>query len=241
MKNRIVMILVLALTFPIGLIFADDASFYFVDLVRFHVGANRTLIEEGQSPDRYAAIRAFDNDIATAWCVGPNEFSGATITASFRPTKVVTDSSHLFLAPGVFRSKSLYDANNRPKAYILRMTTKDNKTVTIKGEFEDNLCRDPGYAEDYEKPLEEFCKDRPRLSRSECEADYKNCNIKRKHGGGASIRLRPGCYKSFSLEIVSVYPGEKFHDTCISEIMLFNAITDWSEEGIAELGKHDNC
>jgi len=230
---------ILASLFLFSQLYSDTVDIRDVFISKLKVVSNKTLIEKGQPSDRYSPQKAFDGNKNTAWCVNKNDYKGAVIEASFNPIK----SSGIRIANGLFINRKLFYANNRVKDYKITFTTKDNQKIIKKGTFYDNSCGSSLYEYDLgdgSRTPEEICsgyvqnsdkmdcinyiKNNPKLVNA-CELDYYG-----KIGGGNRIEFSEQCFISIKLEILSVYPGNKYGDTCISEISLTT--------GVSQMGNH---
>jgi len=189
-----------------GLIFAygGGISEKFSLFTNSKVKASSILNEKGQSMSTYAPEKAFDNDPKTAWCEGKTDSGiGESIHADIEPTAL----SEIFFSPGIIANRNLYNLNNRIKDYELEIFTNNGKHIIQKGSFKDDFC---------ESEFNMDCKD------EKCFQERKSmCSWGDELFSGKNILIQNGeyvCVIGFTLKIISVYPGLKYNDTCISEI-----------------------
>jgi len=98
---------------------------------------------------------------------------------------------------GYGANSTLYEANNRVKDYRLIITAKSGRQKIFTGTFSDGQCT-------HEHPAS------PIMSKN-CFFEY---NL-----GGESIKFeKPLCIKKITLEVLSVYKGNKYNDTCLADI-----------------------
>lgn len=184
---------------------------YFILSEKIKASASSVLVEPGKSKTRYSAEKAMDGTKDTFWCEGKEDDGiGETITLSWKPTLI----EGFLVAHGVLLNRSYYELNNRIKDYEATVMFSTGRSKVIKGSFSDRSCQNV---------CESMRLDEKELK--QCEQKRKNECIFEKVGegymvGGEGIDGAYGCSTGIKIKILSVYPGKKFKDTCISEILL---------------------
>ncbi|MBL8018702.1 MAG: hypothetical protein JNM27_03475 [Leptospirales bacterium] len=172
---------------------ADMGRYAWLELKEISAKASATLLEEGKPEGFYGPMRAADRDPRTAWCVHDGPGESIEFTFSRTPAKSI------FVLGGVMVSKDLYYANNRVKDYELAITTTTGREIVHKGRLKDGACRaglhigeDPCFVSSYDGNMED-----------------------------TEIALNASlCIKKVRFRIVSIYPGSRYNDTCISEVFV---------------------
>lgn len=180
--------------------------------------ASSVLKEKGRPASFYAADKAIDGNQRSFWCEGrKDEGVGEWLELNFFPTYTKAIS----IAHGTIANRSLYHKNNRIKHYQLLVTLKDGRTLTLDGAFKDTSC---GPVDEEEA---KSCKD------DACVAKYKNACSKFRpkrysHAAGEQIMLKKAqCVVKVKLRIRSVYKGNKYNDTCVTEVGLLQPGADF--------------
>jgi hypothetical protein len=212
-----------------------------IRLQRKNIRASSVLVENGRPPSYYAAERALDGKINTAWCASQDD-PAPTFEVEFAPAPL--KAIHIFGGYGA--NIGLCRHNNRIKDYELTFILTSGKTVNVRGKLNDECETSFHMAyELYDNPpsIEEWCKN-PCYDKTCPEKDPKKVQecIRTQEmrgvqwvgsgGGGAGIvgRVSPPkgneeflCVKGIKLKVLSVYPGRGKKgtcDTCISEIVV---------------------
>ncbi len=207
---------------------SDEApDYFFVLSEKLKASASSVLVEPGKSKTYYSAEKAMDKRTDTFWCEGkPEDGVGESITLSWKPALI----DGILVGHGVLLNRKFYDLNNRIKEYEATFSYSNGRTKTVKGSFGGFSCQNK-------------C-DSLRLSGDEliqCEEENKNVCTFEYNGegyvGGELISGAYGCSTGVTIKILSVFPGKKFKDTCISEIVLQVPDPKWGEEKIASVAK----
>lgn len=213
-------------------LFSDSVDFLHVILKESKAGASSTLVEKDKPKEYYGADKAFDGSSGTAWCEGKSDDGiGEFIYSEFEPVEIYG----VAVLNGIGPYKHLYFKNNRVKDFKLTLFSPDGKTKTVTAQFKDNTCGQAlagGKLTD-----EEFCREQVtdhatnKNKYTKCMADKKNeCIIDDYDGGGERIMLEnPVTVNKIKLEILSVYKGSKYSDTCISEFRLVRLVESSGE------------
>jgi len=231
-----VMILLCIVTVSLQGVLGDAGDPELITLQRKSVKASSVLLEKGKPPSYYAAERALDGKVNTAWCASQDD-PGATIELEFAPAPLKT--VHVFGGYGA--NIGLCKHNNRIKDCELTFILTSGKTVTVRGKLYDPCETSFHMDKEFEGSMEEWCKN-PCHDKSCPEKDPKKiqeCIRTLERGevkwvgypqGGVSgvgeISTPNGellCVKGIKLKILSTYPGRGSKgtcDTCISEIVL---------------------
>jgi hypothetical protein len=232
----IVMIFLCIAALSLSDVFGDAGDPALITLQRKSVRASSVLVEKGKPPSHYAAERALDGKIGTAWCASQAD-PGATIEMEFAPAPLRT--VHVFGGYGA--NIGLCKHNNRIKDYELTFILTSGKTVTVKGKLNDPCETSFQIDKEFEGSMEEWCKN-PCCDKSCPEKDPKKIQecirtlergevkwVGYPQGGvdGVGEISTPGgeilCVKGLKLKILSVYPGRGSKgtcDTCVSEIVV---------------------
>jgi len=194
------------------------------------------LTEKNKPADYYGPDKAFDNDPGTAWCEGKKDDGiGEYIVVE----KDVEDMVGINILNGYGKYRHLYNSNNRIKGFRLTVYPMQGKEKVITGEFNDNLCGvylDGGKIES----IDQYCElknEENQNDKQKYNAGYKACVKEKKnecimdeYAGGQKILFKKAMnVKKVKLEILSVYKGEKYNDTCISEFKLMTYNMDFGE------------
>ncbi|MBP5403162.1 MAG: hypothetical protein J6Y36_08405 [Treponema sp.] len=155
----------------------------------------------------YASYNAHDIDYTTCWVEGKSDF-GKNEKIHFKlwdggdlvPAFRNHSITHLYLLNGFRRDEKTYYENNRIKKLRLTLNSKDSYEITLP---------DRPYAEvnDYNIAY---------------EADLLN-NYLTQNRTNTIYDV-----DSFDIEILEVYPGTKYNDTCISEIIILNVLQPYN-------------
>jgi len=161
------------------------------------------LIENNKSKDLYLPRKVFDDSIDTAWVEGgKGDGIGEFIILNIDYLKLVKS---ICIMPGFARNEYLFHANNRPKKLRMILFQSDGKSLDriqkAKSIEIKNVIKFTEIIFNLKDERKYQCFDVP---------DYSA--IYNKY---PSVRML--------LEIKSVYRGNKYHDTCISEIKLFDS------------------
>jgi hypothetical protein len=231
-----VMVLLCILAVSLQGVLGDAADPMLIPLLKKTVRASSVLVEKGKPPSYYAAEKALDGKIGTAWCASQDD-PGATIELEFAPAPLRT--VHVFGGYGA--NIGLCRHNNRIKDYELTFILTSGKTVTVRGKLDDQCESSFHLDKEFEGSMEEWCKN-PCYDKSCPEKDPKKIQecirtlergevkwVGYPQGGveGVGEISTPGeeilCVKGIKLKVVSVYPGRGKKgtcDTCVSEIVV---------------------
>lgn len=148
-------------------------------------------IKYEQHTCRYAPKRAFDQDTKTAWCEGAE---GNGENEILMVPLWARGANRIEIWAGYGKSKDAFEANNRPKKVRVYLLSADEAVVHQYGDLLTGIKVS---------------------ARREVTLDDKN--------GYQVIDFPdvPTDRKAFRLaavQILSVYPGKRYHDTCISEV-----------------------
>jgi len=222
------------------LCFADSVDFIHVRLKKSKCSASSSLIEKGKPADYYGPEKAFDGPDATAWCEGKDDAGiNEYITSKFQPTKIFG----IVILNGFGKYKNLYLSNNRVKDFTITLYQKNGSKKIITSSFRKNVC---GKNLDGGKTtIEGYCMyevldyKKNKKAYNKCIKKKQNeCIIDEYEGGGQTFFLKkPVIITKLKLEILSVYKGTKYNDTCIAEIRLLKLSGNLSEEGYYHLYK----
>lgn len=224
---------------------ADTVSWGVYELKKVSAKASSTLIEKGRPASFYAAHKAADNNHNTVWCEGKKgDGHGETLEVNFQPTLAY----NLRIQHGVTKDKTLYNENNRIKDYELLLYTSTGKKIKKSGRFMDTACNktDVEIATDCSlkrkqklKYINDSVSNRQnnlvntienKVRKEIAEEDYIACMAKRQdtcltwqdNNAGENIKLDTAtCLTGVKLTIKSVYPGNKYNDTCVTEIGVY--------------------
>jgi hypothetical protein len=194
--------------------------------------ASSVLKEKGKPADYYGPDKAFDDDSGTAWCEGKSDDGiGESVTISTEPVKIYG----VTVLNGYGKYKDLYMQNNGVKDFRLTFYPPSGKEKFVTGTFGKDLC---GQALAGGKlTIEQFCEESADEYKGydKCiAAKNDECIIHDYDGGGQKVLLKtPMTVNKIKLEILSVYKGQKFSDTCIAGFILLN----YSE---GDFGSYDN-
>ena len=200
---------------------ADMVDFSEITLTNPGYGASSVLKEKNKPDDYYGPGKAFDGDSATSWCEGRNgDGIGEYITLTMDPVKIYG----LAVLNGFGKVRHLYYQNNRVKDFRLTLYPVSGKEKVITGTFGKDLCgRELAGGK---LTIEEFCSDYSEEYQSydKCLALKKDeCIMNDYDRGGQRILLKkPMTVKKIRLDILSVYKGKKYSDTCIAGIMVLD-------------------
>lgn len=207
-----------------AVLFADSTDAVYIVLSQVKAADSSHLQEKGRPESFYAANKAFDGNLNTAWCEGKKDDGQEEwISAEFQPVK----AGGLMILNGYASNRELYFKNNRVKDYELKVVDHKNQEFVLKGRLKDNTC---GMSSAGGKMTpEEICEDqfpKDRQKQKKCVAEVKNeCIMDEYQGGGEEIRFGESkCIKKITLEIKSVYKGRQFSDTCIADIRIRNSL-----------------
>ncbi|MCR5614063.1 NADase-type glycan-binding domain-containing protein [Treponema sp.] len=149
----------------------------------------------------YKAVNAHDGDYASCWVEGASDFGKSQKLkfelwqgGSLVPPFRNHSITHLYILNGFRRDEKTYYENNRIKKLRLTLNSKDSYEITLP---------DRPYAEvnDYNIAY---------------EADLLNNYLTQSRTNTIYD------VDSFDIEILEVYPGTKYNDTCISEVIILN-------------------
>lgn len=182
---------------------ADVADHHLVSLAKQGARASSTLREKGRAASYYAADKAVDGNLKTAWCADAkgDSIKGESLTLEFKPRA----ADGLIFFSGIGASGKLFRANNRITKATLAVTDNNNDEAVYTYEGDGGGCydaRDPAAAEDSK-------------GKSPCFFDV--------YGEAGSPRVgfsKYTCVKKVVLTILAVARGSVYDDTCISEIAL---------------------
>lgn len=199
--------------FP-AIVYPDSGLFERLQLRKKVVRASSVLIEKGKPDDFYAPEKALDGSKDSAWCAaGKSGGIGEWIEINFEPTQSQEHSGpseareDIFVLPGITRNRQLHFQNNRIKDYRVELVFSTGRMEKISGRFEDNVCAKNSHCKILGSRAPDF----------DTRRCLENCNS---DGFAVPIKgRRLNHLQSIRLTILSVYPGSRFRDTCISEII----------------------
>ncbi len=204
-------------------LYSDSVDLGHIVLKLSKTSASSTLIEKDKYETYYDADKAFDKKSGTAWCEGKSDDGiGESVTAEFEPVKIYGISA----LNGIGPTRTIYFKNNRIKDVMFTLYLEDGKIKTVKATFKDNSCsRDLAGGK---MDVESFCQEKVpdfetnKKSFDKCIRDKNDeCYYSDYDGGGQRFLLKtPIVVKKIKMEILSVYPGSKFKDTCVADINL---------------------
>jgi len=203
------------------LLYADMLDFIKIKLENAKYSASSTLKEKGKPDNYYGPDKAFDNDSGTSWCEGKSDDGiGESITITTSPVEIVG----VTVLNGYGKYKHLYMQNNRIKDFRMTFYPPSGKEKIVTGTFGKDLCGKS--LAGGKMTMKEFCEEaagnKEYPSYDKCiTAKNDECLLDDYEGGGQKILLKtPMTVRQIKLEILSVYKGEKFTDTCIGGFML---------------------
>lgn len=204
-------------------LYSDSVDLGHISLELSNTSASSTLIEKDKHEFYYGAHNAFDGKSGTAWCEGKSDDGiGESVTAEFEPVKIYGVSA----LNGIGPTRTIYFKNNRIKDVMFTLYLEYGKIKTFKATFKDNACsRDLAGGK---MDIESFCMEKvPDFETNKKGFDKcireKNdeCYYSDYDGGGQRFLLKtPVVVNKIKIEILSVYPGSKFKDTCVADINL---------------------
>ncbi len=216
------------------LVYADSAEFLFASLSNGKYSSSSNLTEKNKPADYYGPDKAFDEDPATSWCEGKKDDGIGEYLAIEKDAEEIVGINIL---NGFGKYRHLYKSNNRVKGFRLTVYPDKGKEKVITGEFKDNLC---GTELEGGKmgSIDEFCRDQASKFEGQkekfneayfaCLKEKKNeCIIDHQTGGQKILFKKPMNVKKVKLQILSVYKGEKYSDTCVSELKLIRYNIDF--------------
>lgn len=207
------------------LLYADSVDFLHVITENSKYSSSSNLIEKDKPENYYGAGKAFDGDSGTSWCEGKKDAGeGEYIILETEPVEIYG----VTVLNGFGKFRHLYFQNNRVKDFRLTLYPVKGKEKIITAAFGVDLCGKS--LAGGKLTIESFCEEEvenyrtDRKAFNKCVVDKKDeCILDEYNGGGQNILLKtPMTVKKVKLEILSVYRGEKFNDTCISEFKLLN-------------------
>ncbi len=215
MKKRILITLALALSIHI---YADSTMYRFLSINKIKATSSSTLTEKNKPKDFYDPIRVMDGKVETAWCEGKdNEGTNEYLEYIIPPTNVIG----LSILNGFVKYKDKYLSNNRVKDTRISMLSENGVKKEFTHTFADNVCgaeNAGGKIESAQDYCYEFSGNKSKFKA--CVNDFQNqCLMSDYNGGGERIFFKDRfkiVYLKF--EILSVYPGSKYNDTCVAEI-----------------------
>lgn len=181
------------------------------------------LTERGLAPNFYTSTKAFDHDMNTAWCA--QQTSGNPWIRIRLPDMPLCNFR---IISGVAANRSLYKENNRVRDYRATVIYTDRTTQVFTGTLPDMDCMEiQGYCKN--ATGNEMIDNREHLTYDQCMRKYQNAcfppflylpsgpeipgpAIAGREDGAVPVR-------EMKFEILSVYRGTKYDDTCISEII----------------------
>ncbi|WP_061209501.1 NADase-type glycan-binding domain-containing protein [Leptospira borgpetersenii] len=215
MKKVIITSLILFISMYVN---ADSIPYHFLSVNKVKSSSSSILTEKNKPKDFYDPIRVMDGKIETAWCEGKDgEGTNEYIEYILPPTNVIG----LNILNGFGKYKDKYLSNNRVKDAKISILSENGTKKEFTYTFIDNACGSESaggkieLAEDY---CHEFSDNKSKFK--SCISDFQNqCLMSDYDGGGERIFFKDRLkIVYFKLEILSVYPGSKYNDTCIAEI-----------------------
>lgn len=189
---------------------APDYSFHWVK--RKKARSSSHLVERNKARSNYAAAKAVDRKLSTAWCEGKRGNGiGESLSIQFKP--VVAEG--IFILNGFAATRYHYYANNRIKDVEITLKYRNGRTKKLKRRLKDNLCFEVD---------ERVCDDNNEAKMRAClKKQNRICHYEHGEGGGSDgasvVKLKaPVCLVGLKVKILSVYRGKKYRDTCIAEI-----------------------
>lgn len=240
-----IMILFCIATVSLQGVLGDAGDPALITLQRKSIKASSVLSEKGKPPSYYAAERAVDGKIGTAWCASQDD-PGTAIELEFAPVPLKT--VHVFGGYGA--NIGLCKHNNRIKDCELTFVLTSGKSVTVRSKLADSCETSFHMDKEFEGSMEDWCKN-PCYDKSCPEKDPKKIQecirtlergevkwVGYPQGGvsGVGEISTPGgellCVKGLKFKILSVYPGRGKKgtcDTCISEIVVSPGLSEDDE------------
>lgn len=209
-------------------IFADSVDYVHVRTQTGAATASSVLKEPKMPYDFYQAGNAFDGKVETAWCEGKEDSGiGEWIEAKFKVRKAIG----FVILNGYGKYKSKYRQNNRVRRAKVTMTLADGKIKVMELKLADNTCGWESAGGKLDSAAE-ACQEEPQIRNYDREStEYKarlkacvekmqnQCGLDEYDGGGERFFFKNRLHiKGIRLEILDIYKGEKFDDTCIAEI-----------------------
>lgn len=182
---------------------ADVADHHLVTLSKQGARGSSTLQEKGRAASTYAADKAVDGNVKTAWCAAAKgeAIKGESLTLEFKPRA----ADGLLFFSGVGASGKLFRANNRITKAKVSITTTQGYSETYVYQGDGGGCydaRDPAAAEDAK-------------GKAPCTFDVYG------EVGSPSVRFPAyRCVTEVVITILEVARGSVYDDTCISEVAL---------------------
>ena len=205
-------------------IYANVSNWLEVVPGAFKATASSSLIEKGKPASFYGPANVIDGKLETAWCSNAH---GSTVQGEFIELEIKpTAAQGIHFLPGFGKNQGLYKLNNRIKK--ARITFVD-----VSGKIQDEI------AEIKRDPLDcTSC-----YMGDDCSNPQNNepCALDN-YGGGDSISLifdEYKCIKKVRIEVMDVYKGDKYDDTCIAEIELLTPFGGIVPQDFIEFKKHE--
>jgi hypothetical protein len=168
--------------------------------------------------EKYPLANLFDRNSSTAWVEGEAGHGiGEVVVIDFSPT--AANSLPLRIWAGYGKSQNLFLKNNRPKKikiYLLGTFCHDcTPRVCMQGQF--------SVVSSVEKELKDF-NGFQEIPVPEIRIDYDSTACA---GPGGYERDAEHYIYKIAIQILSVYKGTKYEDTCISEFIDNYYYTEW--------------
>lgn len=179
--------------------YADEVNIGSFSIDTSQVSASSVLYETGKPPGLYLAKNANDGNTATAWCSDPAN-GGIGEWIEFRAAR---DSPFrmrgLALSNGYTSNERQYFANNRIREIKATVTKVNGRQRTFAKTFPDAFAGSDMATVTRHRVIFGACKIGDEEEKKEADCFWHDI---------AKIRIT----------VLSVYPGKKHNDTCISEV-----------------------
>ena len=179
--------------------YADEVDIGSFSIDTSQVSASSVLYEKDKPANLYVAKNANDGNAATAWCSDPAN-GGIGEWLEFRAARETPFRMRgIALSNGYTSSEKQYFANNRIREIKVTVTKVNGRQRT------------------FTKTLPDAYAGSDMASVTRQRVIFGACKI-----GDAEERKEADCFwhdiAKMRITVVSVYPGKKHNDTCISEV-----------------------
>lgn len=179
---------------PLQLRYRLKKQYDFGYIMKHRIPNAAYTITASEAQHKYPVSHLNDVDLTTAWIASKNRGVGATLTIDFNEP---TSLHSIFILGAYHKNENTYTQNNRIKKIHIRLIQNPGEESYDDVETDLYYHQDAAFA-----PL--LLEDFPSQSLGYTRTAYL-----------PELKLR-----RIVLEIVEVYPGSKYEDTCISEIIL---------------------
>ena len=186
-----------------SILLADETEIYNFAFDSSQTSASSVLRERGKPADLYDPKNANDGNSITAWC-SSSENGGIGEWIEFRAARQKPFTMRgVALSNGYTATEEQYFANNRVKEIKITVLTITGREETFQKQMRDTFPS----------------KNRlhPNLGVAHHLLNFPPCKKKCSSGEKDSYGSRENIAK-IRITVVSVYPGKKHNDTCISEV-----------------------